>query len=196
MNLVLTTDYTTTDLVSLADAKQQLRIGGTYDDNNVTTMLDAARQLVESNTNRSILNQTWTLKLDYFPDTIYLPMGRIQSVTSLEYINISGDTVELTEDEDWTATTGYDDGRIVPVREWPTDFNTDQDNVITIVYVAGYGATKSAETSWAETATLLQLLKLYYNMSDSIALDHIINLHRHNSVAFYKNADRRSIPFR
>ena len=193
MNLVLTTDYTTTDLVTIADAKQHLRISSTYDDNNVTTLLDAARQLVEAETNRAILNQTFTLKLDYFPGVIYLPKGRIQSVTSLKYTNTSGDEITMAEDTDFTVTTGYDDGRIVPVSDWPSDVATAENNVVEVVYVAGYGATKSAETSWAETATMLQLSKLYYNMDVSKPLNHIIELNRHSSLAWYKNADRRSI---
>jgi uncharacterized phiE125 gp8 family phage protein len=193
MNLVLTTDYTTTDLVSLADAKQHLRIAATYDDNNVGTLLDAARQLVESETNRAILNQTFTLKLDYFPTEIYLPKGRIQSVTTVKYINTSGVKTTLTDGTDYSTTTGYDDGRIAPINSWPSDISTNKNNVVEVVYVAGFGASKSQLTSWAETAIMLQLSKMYYNMDVSKPLNHIIELNRHNSLAWYKNADRRSI---
>lgn len=197
MNIVLTTDYTTTDLVTLADAKQQLRIASTYDDNNVNTLLDAARQIVESETNRAILNQTWTLYLDYFPDVIYLPKGIIQSVTSVKYIDTGGTQQTLADGTDYTTTTGIDDGRIVPTNNgWVSDVNTEQNNVVEIIFVAGYGATKTAETSWAEQAILMKLSQLYYNLDSSMGYENLVNLKRHYSLAEYRNHDRRSVHLR
>lgn len=193
MKIVLTTDYATTDLVSLASAKSTLRVGATYDDANITTMLTAARQLVEAQSNRSILNQVWTIKLDYFPTEIYLPNGRIQSVASVKYIDTAGAEQTLVDGTDYTATTGYDDGRIVAVESWPSDVNTEQNNVVEIIYTAGYGVAASEETSWAETAIALKLSAIYYNMEKSPAFNHVIGLNTHYSLAYIKNGERQSI---
>lgn len=188
MRLVLTTDYSTTSLVSLADAKQQLRISENYDNNNVGVMLDTARQLVESDANRAILNQTYTLYLDEFPDTIYLPMGIIQSVTSIEYIPDGQSDFTTYDAANYVASTGVDDGRIKPVTNWP-EVETDIKDAVKVVFVAGYGATKSTKTKWAETAVLLKLTDLYYDRV-SEAYKNVIALNKHYSKSWYANENK------
>ena len=161
MRIDLTTDYTTTDLVAQTAAEAQLKISSGYQSANVLTFLDAARQLVERDTDRSILNTTWTMKLDAFPSVIYLPKGVTVSVTSVKYTDTSGSEQTLSEGTDYTESLGFDTGRIVPVDSWPSDIDTDLKNAVEVIYVAGYGASSSTATSWAETAILAKISDLY-----------------------------------
>lgn len=196
VTLDLLTDYATTNLVTLSEAKQHLRIASTYDDTNVRTLLDTARQMVERETNRSVLNQKWKMTLDYFPNEIYLPKGFIKSVDSVKYYNTSGTLTTLTKDTNYTVTVNCDDGRILPVTSWPADVKEDIRNAVEITFTAGYGEVRGQLTSWAEAATLLMLSKLYYNMDTSKPLEHIIKLNTHYSVAWYKNDETEPIRFR
>ena len=161
MKLNLTTDYTTTTLVAQTAAEAQLRLTAGYDSANVLTKLDAARQLVEQDTNRSILNTVWTMKLDYFPSTIYLPKGRLVSVTSVKYLDSDNTEQTLVADTDYYVSgVGYDEGRIIPVSSWP-QVSSDKNNSVEVVFTTGYGAAASTDTSWAEVAILGKLTDLY-----------------------------------
>lgn len=196
MRLTVKTDYTTTDLVPLANCKQQLRIGATYDDANVTIALEAARKEVEADVNRSILNTVYEMKLDYFPDVIYLPMGRIQSVTTITYIDLDGNTQTLVENTDFRVDTGDDEARITYINSWPSDVNTDRKNAITVEYTAGYGATTNTETKVFEMMVLLKLSQIYYNLDSSVSYEMLINKHRLYSLAWYENLNRQSFQLR
>jgi len=196
MRVYIKTDYTTTDLVPLADAKQQLRISSTYDDTNVTRALETARKEVEADINKAILNTVFTMKLDYFPSEIYLPMGRIQSVAAVKYTNSDGVEQTLTSDVDYKVVIGETDARIVEVNGWPTDVNEDLNSVIEIEYTAGYGISSNAETKTLEYAILLKLSQLYYNLDMSVAYENIINKNRLNTLAWYANLNRQSVQLR
>lgn len=188
MKLKLTTDYTTTTLVAQTAAEAKLRISAGYDSANVLTLLDAARQIVENDTNRSILNTVWTMKLDSFPSVIYLPKGVLVSVTSVKYLDTSEAEQTLVVDTDYYVSgAGYDDGRIVPVTSWPST-STDKKNAVEVIYTTGYGTAAATATSWAEAATLLKLEQLYYAGCDNDEpYKAIINKHRHTSIAWLKN---------
>lgn len=196
MRVYIKTDYTTTDLVTLAQAKQQLRIGSTYDDTNVTLALEAARKEVESDINKSILNTVWTMKLDYFPSEIYLPKGRIQSVASVKYIDINGSETTLTANTDYKVVTGSTDARIVEVNGWPTDVNADEKSVVEVEFTAGYGVASSNETKQLEYAILMKLSQLYYNLDTPVAYENIINKNRLYTLGWYENLNRQSVQLR
>jgi len=53
--------------ITLALAKQQLRVDFTDDDAIITGLITAARQYCEKRTRRAFFNQTWVRTLDFFP---------------------------------------------------------------------------------------------------------------------------------
>jgi uncharacterized phiE125 gp8 family phage protein len=196
MRVYIKTDYTTTTLVPLADAKQHLRIGGTYDDTNVTRALETARKEVEADLNKSILNTVYTMKLDYFPSIIYLPYGRIQSVASVKYTDSDGNEQTLVADTDYKVVTGETDARIVEVNGWPTDINQDIKSAVEVEFTAGYGTASNAETKALEMAILLKLSQVYYNLDLPVSYENIINKNRLYTLAWYENLNRQSIQLR
>ena len=145
MNLTQITPPTT-EPVSLQQAKDHLRLDHDSEDELVARLVSAARQLVESDTRRALVTQTWDYAVDYdWPseddkrlgavNRIVLPKPPVQSVTSVKYIDTAG--VEQT-----LASNQYllRNGVIEPAYgvTWPSV--REQMAAVTVRYVCGYGA--------------------------------------------------------
>jgi uncharacterized phiE125 gp8 family phage protein len=86
-----------TEPVSLARAKTHLRDAVPDSSNTeVQAMIATARQLCEAQTNRSLVNRTYTLTLDSFPYCLTLPVG-LSNVANvvISYVDTNGDTQTL-----------------------------------------------------------------------------------------------------
>ena len=109
----MTYSYTdsSVQVVSLADAKMQLRVDDTNEDSLITSLILAATQHAQSYCNRLFIDTTVTAYMDEFPDTpILLKNGQVSALTSIKYFSTL-DT-ELT----W-ATTEYEyDIKSIPAR--------------------------------------------------------------------------------
>lgn len=127
-----------TDPVSLAEAKEQLRITETDRDVLITSLIGPAKECAETITGRALITQTWDLSLDSFPHVIDVPKPPLQSVTSITYIDTGGATQTLASSE-YTVDTKTEPGRIVPAygKSWPS--TRDIVNAVTVRFVAGYG---------------------------------------------------------
>jgi uncharacterized phiE125 gp8 family phage protein len=137
--------------ILLAEAKEHLRIESaiTEDDTLIQSYLDAATAYVEGYTRRAISSQTFKLVLDRFPyedPRIFLPGGKVQSVTSIVYADSDSTTVTLTGPTSSPAGTDYQESLLsqnapflLPSynETWPTVAEVIDPVVIT--YVAGYG---------------------------------------------------------
>lgn len=152
----------TVELITTAEAKLHLRVDGTEEDTLIAILIQAARETVEQFTGRSLINQTRTLKMDYFPcsDTILLPNGPVSSVTSINYYNESEANTLLATSDYWVdSSSGI--ARIVVKNYWPATFTMP--NAVTIIYVAGYGAASSNVPKPLKQAAYLILGHLYEN---------------------------------
>lgn len=123
--------------VSLALAKQHLRVYFTQDDAYIGQLITAAREYVERQTNRAIFNRPMLLTLDYFPWpgwdsttgstahdyfmhwyyrglTIRLPKPATVSVESLTYLATDGVTTMYIDTDDYIVDTTSEPARIAP----------------------------------------------------------------------------------
>lgn len=136
----------TIDPVSLADLKTHCRVDHTDDDAYLNGLITVATNTCESFTGRQLINATYTLKLDGFPtdDEIELPKSPLSSVTSITYIDTAGasQTVAVA---DYQVDSSSVVGRIRPAYNayWPAT-RSDQYNVVTVTFIAGYGATTAS----------------------------------------------------
>lgn len=156
----------TTEPVTSAEVEEKLAFGSGWNAATLAISIPAARQSVEADTERSLINQTWTLKLDKFPsgDTIYLPKGPFSSITSFGYVDTDGDSQTLSVTTDYTIESNGDVAKIRPVSSgWPSDVSSDIDGSITIVYVAGYGSLASDIPEWAKEAIFARITRNYSN---------------------------------
>lgn len=133
----------TEEPLTLAEAKLNLRVDHTADDDLITAIIVVARQWCESFQNRSYVTQTITLKMDKFPccgdyDEIVVPRPPLQSVTSIKYVDEDGAEQTLSSDV-YDVDTYSEPGRIglANSQSWP-GVRGDL-NGIEVIYIAGYG---------------------------------------------------------
>ncbi len=129
----------TEEPVSLAEAKAQLREKTTDNDTEITSLIPRARQYVEDFTHRALITQTWELALDAFPAwAICVPKAPLASVTSIQYVDVDGNT-QMLASSDYVVDTKSEPGRITPAygKSWPATL--DGVNAVTITFTAGYG---------------------------------------------------------
>jgi len=152
--------------VSLTEAKFRLRIDDTgvpatdgAQDADIGAMIEAATQLAESMTRRSIATTQWRLTLDAFPAEIRLLHPPIVSVQSIQYIDPNGATQTLPATE-YSVDSASEPGRIQPAAgtQWPETMQTA--NALTVNYTAGWGANAPAAV---KQFVLLQVAHMYRN---------------------------------
>jgi uncharacterized phiE125 gp8 family phage protein len=172
--------------ITLEEAKAHLRVLDTDQDTGITAMIVAAREWAEQVTWRALITQTLEVYLDSFPcfyvrnqtwpryagDTqghIVLPRPRLQSVTSVKYIDEDGDEQTLSSDK-YHVDTKAEPGTIslVSGETWPTTKELHPQPV-TVKYVAGYGDNASDVPQPIKSAMLLRITDLYEFRGEKVA---------------------------
>jgi uncharacterized phiE125 gp8 family phage protein len=145
--------------VTLEEAALQCGIpeNTAYHDKKLKALIVAAREKVETDTGRAIITQTWDFTCDLLPfglEALYLPKNPVSAVTSVKYY----DTANAQQTLPTTVYKTFLDRepaeiRIKYLQQWP--FLYSEPGVITVRFVAGYGA---AVTSVPESLKLAMLL--------------------------------------
>ena len=129
--------------LDLEEVKKHLRFGSTTEDTLIDGWIVGARQYFEAQTGRQILTATWELWLDGFPpDEIELPYPPLQSVTSVKYIDLTGNLQTVTStDYVVEAPVGPFAGRGRIRRAFGTVWPSPQPRpaAVRIRFLAGYG---------------------------------------------------------
>ena len=126
--------------VSTFEAQVQTRSDDGY---QLNTLIAAATSYVEDYLGRSLMDQTWSLYLDGFSDSMILPKGPVKSVSSITYTDINGATQTLSTSV-YAFDSSSDPQQIVlnPGQSWPLTQMTANAvmtaNVVKITYLAGY----------------------------------------------------------
>lgn len=85
--------------VTAAEAKLYLRVDGSDEDALIGDLIVAARMVAENWLKRSLITQAWKVAYDDgIPESVWLPMGPVSSVTSVVIVNhdASMQTVDST----------------------------------------------------------------------------------------------------
>lgn len=124
--------------LTLTEAKRHLAVQSDDDDAHLSRLIDAATAWVESYTGRALITQTWTYTLDEFPPCIVLPRPRLQSVSSLKYIDSDG-TQQTWTSSNYRVTSFSDPAVVEPAynTSWPTIRTVVE--AIEIEFICGYG---------------------------------------------------------
>ena len=148
--------------LQIGEARRALDLGGTTtEDSEIMENLPVAVQMVEVDSQRALLNGTWKLYMDEFPDkTIELRMPPVNTVTSVVYTDVDGASQTYSSsnyDTDLISTPA----RITPAvatTGWP---NTKEiTNAVTVTFTAGYSSEPVPPVAWK--AVLLALKSVYY----------------------------------
>lgn len=144
MTLKLITDASTEPL-TLAQAKLQLRVEHAVDDDLITDLIVTARKKAEHLTGRSLASQTWERVLDAFPENeIELGMpaanteDRVLSIVSVIYVDANGDS-QTMDSADYSLDSTTDPGwllRAESLSAWPDTLDTA--NAVRVRFTTGY----------------------------------------------------------
>lgn len=125
--------------VTLAAARAQLRLDDVDEDGLIESLVIAATSMAEHELGRSLVTQTWELRLERFPTgKICLAKPPVQSITSITYMDSEGESRTLAEGE---YSLVLDPQTPWVVGAWPS--GTD----IRVKFVAGYGTEDNVPVS-------------------------------------------------
>ena len=132
--------YTTgTNVVSLDDAKEFLRVDHDDEDTTITALLDAAVAWVEDYTNRSFTASSVTVFSLGFWRKASLAFGPVSSIVSVTYKDTSGATQTLSTDKYYYETLGNNNSVMIYFHDVP-DLEEYNAHPITIAALVGAGA--------------------------------------------------------
>lgn len=154
--------------ITTAEAKTELRVEHSEEDDLIDRKIKAARRMVEKITRRSLINTTFTLKLDAFPVEIRTPRSPLSSVTSITHIDCDGNSQTVASSV-YDVDTDTEPGRIFLKfdQSWP-DTRTIN-NAVTVTFVAGFGSAASSVPESLRSAVRL-LAAHYYEQREPVVV--------------------------
>ena len=172
--------------LTVAEAKDHLRLDTSADDVLVGTLIAGARQWAERYTGRAFITQTWTLSVDRVPcedgrcdgmvqgaigsldrlRALNVPRAPLQSVESIQTFD-DDDTAHTFSPDNYYVDTSREPGRLV-LRSgavWP--YAERDANSIVVTYKAGYGDTAADVPASIRTAIAGIMAYYYQNRGDA-----------------------------
>jgi uncharacterized phiE125 gp8 family phage protein len=154
--------------VTLDEAKLHCRVEVTTDDALISSLITAARQMIEAFTGRALITQTWQRYQDLFPCGIEICLEKppLQSVTWVKYYDETGGLLTY-DSSNYVVDTVSTPGRLVLKQDsaWPvTEFQ--RPNAVEVKFVAGYG-NAAAVPEIFKLALKVQLAEWYDNRAPS-----------------------------
>lgn len=130
----------TTEPITVAELKMFARIDGSDEDTLLESFIEAARMAAERYLNRALIEQTVTLKMDFWPgEIIELPRPPLISITSVSTLDEDDTATAYDSDYYYAITTGIK-GKIILKQGVTAPQNTERDyGGFQIVYKVGYG---------------------------------------------------------
>lgn len=153
-------------------AKLHCRVTNEAENGYIENLIDAAVGSTEDDTNRAWINRTMQMTLDRFPPgTIFqLPRSPVSSTaddTVITYADLDGNNQTLA-----TTVYGVDATPIVPTvylkdgQSWPSTLGTEP-AVVTVQFVAGYGATRESVPPRAKQA-IMMAVQMWYDIRSPV----------------------------
>jgi len=151
-----------TEPVSLSEVKNYLKIDTSDDDDLISDIIKAARQLCEGYTRRAFITQTWNMIFDAVGSEVRLPRPPIQSVEKISVIDEDGNSSEVSSDIYVVETAENSKGRIrlKPGCSWPSHRGFGS---FIVEYKAGYGDSASDVPEGIKQGILQLIAALYEN---------------------------------
>lgn len=132
----------TSEPITLAEAKANLRQVFNDEDDDIGRMIRAARQMAEERLNRALMPQTLAFAADAFCSSLKLPRPPLRQLDSVKYIDTDG--AEQTLGETAYLVDGFTDPPMIFAAyntPWPT--TRAQAGAVVVQYQAGYADASS-----------------------------------------------------
>jgi len=111
--------------ITLAEAKQHLRVDVTDDDALITILIIGAREACEAFIHGKLITQTWEVELDAWPTDqlpVLIPIEPLISVQSVKWADDLNTVTTMTVATDYLVDTDSEPGRLVlPPAPLPTE---------------------------------------------------------------------------
>jgi uncharacterized phiE125 gp8 family phage protein len=175
-----------TTVVSVDEVKAQLNITHDDDDALITSLIAVATAHVEgpAGIGVALLTQTWRMSLDRLPCRFNLPLGPVQSVTGITYLDEAGAAQTLAAslyslDTDHTPAVVY----IKPHTTLPVTWAVP--GAVKVTFVTGYGDDPADVPAGLRQAIIIFAAYLFENR-ESGEVPSVVEalLDRHRAVAF------------
>lgn len=152
--------------VSLAEAKEQLRVDTSADDDFIQRLVEAATEQLDGDgeLGRAMISQSWAEWSGPSPEAVKLTMGPFQSLTSVEYYDADG-TLQTATLSDFETRKDGDFFTCRPKTGFSWPATQDRDDAIKITYVAGFGATSADVPQPLRHAVLMLVTHFEQNRS-------------------------------
>ena len=150
--------------VTLAGAKAHLRVEFSEDDSLIAGLVEAATAMVEGpgGIGVALVTQTWRLDLDgYLPLPLELPLGPVQAVTGITYVDQDGQEQTL-DPALYDAFTGSRPARIDKAFGAALPAVRRQLSAVKVTFTVGYGDTAASVPADLRAAMLLIVGHLYH----------------------------------
>lgn len=157
--------------VGLAEAKAQLRVDESDEDQLVQALITAARAHLELATRRAFMTQSWSLFLDRWPRdaTVALPLGSVQAVDAVRIHDASGTPTTLSAD-DYVADVLSQPARVARPNGGGWRLGARALNGIEIMFTAGFGAAPEDVPGPLRQA-ILQLVAHWFEHRQPVTVD-------------------------
>lgn len=138
----------TSEPVTLAEAKTQLRIDHSDEDALIQSLITSAREMAEQITRRSIMPQTWEKTVDSFLDNdIELLNPAVTAIEYVKYLDPDGVEQVLSPSDYYLDKDNEPAWLLLGVgKEWPK--TAEAANAIRVRYTAGYTDVPSSIKVW------------------------------------------------
>lgn len=160
--------------ITLQQVKEWTRVDANTSDAELSGLIQAATLSAESIMNRPIINRSYTQTMDFLPSVIVLQEVKVQSVTTITYLDTDGVQQTLAADQ-YRIDFGsiYKRSSIEPAHSitWPNVRNVSGSVIIT--YVAGFGEDANDAPADIQQA-IAYLVGHYYDTRDIVGENKMI----------------------
>jgi uncharacterized phiE125 gp8 family phage protein len=138
--------------LTLAETKIYLKIDNTSDDTLITSLIETVRIAAEGFLHSALITQSWKMSYDkYAPSIVPLPMGPVQSITSVTSVARDGSS-SVVDNGTYYLSGG---NRNLIFDASPLSHRVE------VIYVAGYGASASDVPSPIRYGMLAHLAAIF-----------------------------------
>jgi uncharacterized phiE125 gp8 family phage protein len=153
----------TLDPVTLAEAKNHLRVDSDDEDTFIEALVTAATAHLDGHSGvlgRALVTQTWRQDFDGFSDALRLPLFPVASITHVKYYDADNALQTLSS----SVYSLFVDGggayvALAPDQEWPSSYS--RVDAVAVTYVAGLAV--GSVPMPIKAAILLMVGDLYAN---------------------------------
>ncbi len=156
--------------VSLAEARLYLRLDASDEDALLSTLITAARLMVEAASGRTLIDQSWRIVMDRWPASgeIRLPLSPVSEIVSARVYDLLG-AAQPVEASALSLDTAADPPAIRVISEVP-EIGRER-GAIEIDVVAGFGAAGDAVPALLRQAILRLACRWFEQRGDVVGRD-------------------------